>query len=320
MYQPPRQRALPSVSWSSAREAQDASPKSARRTFPAVTSETRRFDSSVMPAMCGVSSRFGVPSKRAPASALSGSSSKTSIAAPPSRPVRSASTSAASSTIPPREVLTSRACVDQPARRVRERDVDAHRVAHAQQIGDRLDALGQLPGGIIWGEVGVARGDPHIEGARALGDRPGDRPEADQAEPRAGQLVPAEFLPRPLAGRDARRRSVDGAPQRQHRRQHVLRHRDGVRARGREDRDAALGAGVDVDVVEAHAEPSDDLEGGRGVEQLAIDAGDVAHDQRSHARDRGQQFVARLGESGLVLHGAIAPQRRDGFLVHEFAD
>ena len=282
-----------------------------------------------MPAMCGVSSRFGVSFEAraglgaerlvledidrgaAEASRAQRVDERGLVDDPASRGVHEQGV---------RRHQRQRRAVDQPARRVRERDVDAHRVAHAQQIGNCLDALGQLPGGVIRGEVGVARGDPHIEGARALGDRPGDRPEADQPEPRAGQLVPAELLPRPLAGRDARGRAVDGAPQRQHRRQHVLRHRDGVRARGGEDRDAALGAGVEVDVVEAHAEPSDDLEGGRGVEQLAIDAGDVAHDQRSHARDRGQQFVARLGESGLVLHGAIAPQRLDGFLVHEFAD
>ena len=74
-----------------------------------------------------------------------------------------------------------------------------------------------------------------------------------------------------------------------------------------------------------HAEPPDDLEGGRGVEQLAVDAGDVAHDQRTRSGHHCQQFVARLGEAGLVAQGAvpagaIAAQRLDGFLVHEFAD
>ena len=200
--------------------------------------------------------------------------------------------------------------VDQPARRVRERDVDAQRVAHAQQSRwDRLDALGDRPGVVVRGEIGVDGGDSHPEGARALGDCPCDRPEADQPEPRAGQLAPAEFLPRPRAGHDARGRAVDGAPQRQHRRSARTRRprrrwrpwRGRPRCRAPRRRRGRC------------------CRGRRRAARRPSRAGAASSSSRSTrvtlrtisartAATAASRVVARLGEAGLVAHVAIAPQ------------
>ena len=53
-------------------------------TFSTVTQDTRVFDSFVTPAMCGVWIRFGAVASLLAATWLSGSSEKTSNAAPPS--------------------------------------------------------------------------------------------------------------------------------------------------------------------------------------------------------------------------------------------
>src|SRR5690606_26510414 len=82
-----------------------AVPSSSAMTFSATTWLTRTFDSSVTPAICGVSTRLGMPANFAPASAVSGSVSNTSRAAPPILPAFSASATACSSTMPPRAAL-----------------------------------------------------------------------------------------------------------------------------------------------------------------------------------------------------------------------
>jgi len=74
--------------------------------------------------------------------------------------------------------------------------------------------------------------------------------------------------------------------------------RDGV-ARGRVHHDhATFGGSIDIDVVDAHAGPADDLEERRGGEHRSGDLGLGAHRDRVHVFDEFQNLLRR-GAVGL---------------------
>ena len=76
----------------------------------------------------------------------------------------------------------------------------------------------------------------------------------------------------------------------QQQRHRVLGGREDVRLRGVDHHHAAVGGGLDVDVVEADAGPADDDEVGAGGEHLGGDVGGGADDQGVGALDRLEQL------------------------------
>jgi hypothetical protein len=167
----------------------------------------------VTPAMCGVSSRLGQPSKCG--LAASGSASNTSSAAPPSRPSRSASATAAIvDDAAARGVDQHRAAfhrrdargVEQVARAIDQRHVQAHHVGLRHQFieAERLRA------GLREGRV--ARVQHRVEGHGAHAQRPrelrrqlADGAETDQPERLARQLAPVAKRARGHGRRPLRR-------------------------------------------------------------------------------------------------------------------
>jgi hypothetical protein len=90
--------------------------------------------------------------------------------------------------------------------------------------------------------------------------------------------------------------------------------------RGRDHLDLPLAAGVDVDVVETDAEPADDPQSRRGAEEVAIDLGPVAHDERIGARELPPERRRLIDERLVVARGVLASKARHRGIVHEFAD
>ena len=118
-----------------------------------------------------------------------GSTSNTSSPAPAIRRSSSASTSAASSTRPPRAVLIRKAvgfisaeppCVDQVARLGGQRRVQRDEVGLAQELVELDQAVAETGHGVGLGDR-VRDQHLHVEAQAALGDRPADAAEADDA-------------------------------------------------------------------------------------------------------------------------------------------
>ncbi len=147
--------------------------------------------------------------------------------------------------------------VDRDEVRLRVELVGAARALHAQLAEALLR------------HVGVEGHHAHAEAERALGDQLADAAEAEHAERLLVQLHPAELgaIPRPAGERAVRLRHL--AHQRQQHRERVLGRGDHVRLRSVRDHHAALGGGVDVDVVHPHAGPAHDLEPVRALDQVA---------------------------------------------------
>ena len=72
--------------------------------------------------------------------------------------------------------------------------------------------------------------------------------------------------------------------------------RDDVRLRCIDDHHAPLGGGGDVDVVESDPGASDDHQVGRGREELGVDLGRRADDQRVRHRAPPTKFLGRQPE------------------------
>jgi hypothetical protein len=147
-----------------------------------------------------------------------------------------------------------------------------------------------------------------------------DRAEADEPHALAGDLA-ADQLRLGEFARQHRRIGKIGAAQQHHgAADDIFDDGEAVRAGRRKDPDAAGGAGFHVDIVEADAEPADDLELAGGFEHRAAHLRLVAHDQ---GRDIGQQpceLVRLVEELGVVMDRIARAERRDRGLVHEFGD
>ena len=128
--------------------------------------------------------------------------------------------------------------------------------------------------------------------AGPVGDELADAAEPDDAERLVGQLdaLPLAALPAPGDERRVGLGHVAGLGQQQ--RHRVLGGRDDVALRRVDDHHAAGGGGVDVDVVEADAGPTDDEEVGAGGQHLVGDRGRRADDQGVGADD-GRRAAAR---------------------------
>ena len=268
---------------------------SAAATFSAISVDTRTFDSAVTPAMCGVSSRFGQPASGDPAGERLLLEHVERRAAQAIRPERGGDRrfvddAAARRVDQYRAGLHAREArgVDQMPRRGDQRHVQRDHVGLGEQ---RVEAARPPCRSAVQTSdaAAICASKPITLMPSARARRPARRPMPPK--PTMPSVLPASSRPLDSAGRghsparDRRRRRI-GAAQQEHRgADHVLGHGQRIGAGGRNHFDPPLAAGVDVDVVEADAEPADDLQHRRGAEQLAIDLRPVAHDERVGARE-----------------------------------
>src|SRR5439155_376182 len=110
--------------------------------------------------------------------------------------------------------------------------------------------------------------------------------EPDDAERLVADLGADPALARPLARLHRGIRLRDVAGEREQHRDRVLGGRDVAPAGGVHDDDAALGGGVDVDVVDADAGPADHAQHVGTGEVLGRHLGAAAHDESVEAADR----------------------------------
>ena len=83
-------------------------------------------------------------------------------------------------------------------------------------------------------------------------------------------------------------------------------------------RDPPSSTGVEVDVVETHAEPPDRHEQVRGHHQLGVNLSAISHDQCPGIGDGGQKLAWPVGESGVAQDLVVGLHPVDEHLVHEF--
>ena len=126
----------------------------------------------------------------------------------------------------------------------------------------------------------------HSERSRARGNARADASESDDAKGLAAQLESHELRSHPFTALDARIGRRDVAAEREQHGHRVLGRGEDVRGRRVDDQNSALGARVDIDVVEPHPRPPDDAQAPAGIDQLAGDRGAAARDQRVGFRDR----------------------------------
>ena len=117
------------------------------------------------------------------------------------------------------------------------------------------------------------------------GDFDSDAAQADDAQRLAAKLGALQRLLLPLAGMHGGVGAHQVTRQRQHESEGVLGDRDGIAAGRVHHHDAALGGGVEIDVVHAHAGASDDAQLGGLVHHGGIDE-----------RGRAHQYGVRSGQ------------------------
>ena len=166
----------------------------------------------------------------------------------------------------------------------------------------------------------VERGDVDAERGGALRDRTSDGAEADDTEGLSARLAPDEGISRPLAREHPCGGMVRAAQHQQRDRDHVLGDRDHVRAGGGVHRHAALGAGVEVDVVEPDPEPPDRDQSRPGREQRTVDAGAIADNQRPGRSEEAGDRRGVAVQVGVVADVEVGAQRVHRGLVHELGD
>ena len=212
--------------------------------------------------------------------------------------------------------------VEKAAGGVDERNVQADDIGRGDEGVERhrLDA-GIRIGGVTHRQRRVEGNDAHADGLRQGRGALTDRAEADQPHRLAGDLAPArQGCARPVAGGHVGGRRI-GAAQEQHRRgDHVFGDRVRVGACRRNHDDAAGGTGFDIDVVEADAEPPDDLAARHRREQRATDLGAVAHDQGVGASSLALEARCVVDERGVVQHIVRSGELCHRALVHELRD
>ena len=210
-----------------------------------------------------------------------GSCANTSIAAPATVPSRIAAASAASSTIPPRAVLTIRRPGFALARTAASmRPIvsgvfgrcTVRKSASATSSSMRGHELhAELPGPLRAHER-VEGHEPHAERERPLRDEHADAAEPDDAERLAVQLdaFPPAAVPAP--GDEVGVGLRDVARLREQQRERVLGRGQHVRLRRVHHHHAAASRLGHVDVVEPDSGSADDDEIGRGREHVGVDA------------------------------------------------
>ncbi len=211
--------------------------------------------------------------------------------------------------------LRDRVLVHEAARLGRGRDVEADEVGPLEELVEVVHELGER----VVRDLRVVREDLHPEGLRAAGDLGADQAGAHEAERLAEELGALELLLEEAAALEPDVPLDDSARDREHERHRELRHGDRRRARRVLDVDAALAAGLDVDVVEADAAPDHELEVRRVREVVArdlrlradeddvclLEAGGVGEDLAERGEAFGKRFVERIGQQD--LHVGLQP-------------
>ncbi len=211
----------------------------------------------------------------------------TSMPAPATRPERTASASASSSTMPPRAVLTIRSPGLAVARSSLPISPSVSGVLGRWTV-TKSDLRHQLLeggqrhahlAGPLGGYVRVVGAQPHPEGVRPLGHQRPDPPEPDDAEGLAVELdsLPPGSLPLPGDERGVGLGEVAGLGEQEG--HGVLGGRQDVGLRGVHHHHPPSGGGGHIDVVDADTRPSHDHEVGAGREHAGVDGGGGADDE-----------------------------------------
>lgn len=148
---------------------------------------------------------------------------------------------------------------------------------------------------------------------RPLGHKAADAPQTEDGERLAEQLAAHEIGAPPLAlvhGRTCLGNVARSGKQERH---SMLGGRDDVRVRRVAHDDAALGGGLDIDVVHRHARAPDDLQVLRGIQQRRVDHRVRMHDERIVGGDGADELLGR-GIDKHVNFIAVLGERIDAFL------
>src|SRR5690606_5455440 len=168
---------------------------------------------------------------------------------------------------------------------------------HGEEVGageERPEVVEQLDLellGAVGREVGVVRPDEHAQALRPPGDERADAAQPHDAEARVLQLAAQEGAV-PASGADQAVGPGHAARRGQHQRDGELGGRHVVRLGGVDDEDAAAAGGLQVDVVDADAAPAHDLEAFGALQELGVDAGPAAGDDRVVGADEREQVGA----------------------------
>ena len=199
---------------------------------------------------------------------------------------------------------------DEVLRLIGEGHMERHEVRPAQHVveGQQLDSE---PRRRLGRDEGVEADDLHLERERPLDHHRADVARADDPERLARELVAGrEALLLPLAGLHRRRGRRDLPREREHHRDRQLGHRDRASARRVHHHDAAPAGRREVDVVDPHARPPDDLQPLARLEDLRRDLGRAADrepvvlpDDREELRRLEPDLDVHLQPRGPAQHG-----------------
>ena len=151
--------------------------------------------------------------------------------------------------------------------------------------------------GVVGGgsrDVGIVRDQLHLEAGGAARDFHPDAPQPDDAQRLAAQLAAHQRFLLPLAAAGEGVGPGQVASQCQHHPQCVLGHRHGIGAGRVHDRDALLGGGFQVDVVDAYAGPPDDPQLLGVFQQLGVGMHRRADDEGVRILQLARQLAVQL--------------------------
>ena len=171
----------------------------------------------------------------------------------------------------PRAVAHQGDCVpiDEAACLVRQRRVERHDVGRCEQLVERLHLLDAEVAEPVAPDEGVEGDDVHRKPERAPCDLLPDPAEPDDAERLPGELDPAVARPLPAALLERGVRLGDVAGERDDQADRLLRRGDDRRLGRVRDDDATPCRRLHVDVVDPDAGPSDHLQAGSPLDDLA---------------------------------------------------
>ena len=179
-----------------------------------------------------------------------------------------------------------------------KRGVECDEIRGLQEFVERYSFDLHRSGALV-GEVGVVCDHIHAESTTAAGDPTADPTEADHADGFRSQFDALESAPFPLAAPETRDRLRYVSGQCQQESHRMLGGGDRVRSRCVHDDHTALHCRLQIDVVDAHTRPSDDLESVTGRDHISRRPNAAANDQAVVARDplhqpRGAQPVDHI--------------------------
>jgi hypothetical protein len=171
------------------------------------------------------------------------------------------------------------------------------RQVDGDEVSDLVDGLGadgsldpELAEALL-GHVGIERHHAHAEPAGPVRDELADATEADDAEHFVVQFHAGELRAVPAPGHQRSMRLRHVAGQREQQGHRVLGGGDDIGLRGVGDDDSLAGGRVDVDVVDPHAGPGDDLQPLGLGQQVGVELGGGADQDRVVVADPLGQLV-----------------------------